>query len=109
MKPKEVKLVKSVEIMTKNKLDVKATTHSVVVQISGATQNGINLNKRRFLVNVVEVFDSILIVQFPTISIGRRCKCGSKEHRLMRSLDDVTTLRDVCINPFNIIETSYRL
>ena len=67
-----------VEIMTRNISDVKFTARGVVMQSSGATQNGINLSKQRFLINVTEVFDSMSLVHFPAMSSGRRCKCGRK-------------------------------
>ena len=52
MKTEKVKVGDCVEIMMSNILEVKATARGVVVQSSGATKNGINLRKQRFLVNV---------------------------------------------------------
>ena len=46
MKPEEVKVGNCIGIMKINISDVKATAHGVVVKISGATQNGINLSKQ---------------------------------------------------------------
>ena len=109
MKPEEVKVGDCVEIMTRNISDVKFTARGVVMQSSGATQNGINLSKQSFLINGTEVFDSMFIVHFPEMSSGHRCKCGRKEHRLLGYLCDVTTLNDFGSAPFHIIETAYRL
>ena len=79
--------------MTINISDVKATVCEVVLHSSGATQNGINLSKQIFLVNVTEIFESMLLVQFPDMSSGCRCNCGRKEHGYFRSLCDVMTLK----------------
>ena len=76
MKPEELKVGECVEIMTSKISDVKATTPGVVVQSSGATKNRINLSKQGFLVNVTEVFDSMLLVHFPVMSSGRRYNSG---------------------------------
>ena len=65
MKPEELKVGDCVEIMTINISYVKATTRGVVVQRSGATQNGINLSKQRFLIDVTEVFEIMSLVRFP--------------------------------------------
>ena len=109
MKPEELKVGNCVEIMTSKISDVKATICGAVVQISGATQNGINLSKKRILINVTEVFDSMSLVHFPEMSSGRRCKRGRKDHRSLRSLCDVTTLKYFGSVPFYIIETACRL
>ena len=53
MKYEEVKVGDCVEIMTSKISDIKATACGVVVQSSGDTQNGINLSKQRFLINVI--------------------------------------------------------
>ena len=79
------------------------------MQSSGATQNGINLIKQRFLVNVIEVFDSMSLVHFPAMRSGRRCKCDHKYHELIRYLCDVTALKYFDSVPFHIIEKEYRL
>ena len=89
--------------------DVKATARGVVVQSSVATHNGIDLSKKSFLINVTELFDITLIVHFQAMSSKRQCKCGRKEHGLLRSLCNVMTLIDVGSVPFHIIETTYRI
>ena len=53
MKYEEVKVGDCVEIMTSKISDIKATACGVVVQSSRDTQNGINLSKQRFLINVI--------------------------------------------------------
>ena len=67
-----------VEIMTRKISDVKATAHRVFVQSSAATQNVINLIKEIFLINIIEVFDSMSLVHFPAMRSRRQCKCGHK-------------------------------
>ena len=79
------------------------------MQSSDATQNGINLSKQRFLVNVTEFFYSMSIVHFPEMSSGYWCKCSRKEHGFIRSLCNVSTLKAFVSVPFHIIEMAYRL
>ena len=79
------------------------------MQSSGTTQNGINLSKQRFLINVTEVFGSMPLVQFLAMSSRHRCKCGRKEYVLLRYLCNVKTLKDFGSVPLNIVETVYRL
>ena len=108
MKPEEVKVGNCIGIMKINISDVKATAYGVVVKISGATQNGINLSKNIFLFNVTELFDSMLLVHIPLMSSGRRCKCSHKDHRLMKSFCNVNTLKYFVRVTFHVIETAYR-
>ena len=98
-----------VEIMTRKISYAKATARGVVLQSSGAAKNIINLSRQRFLVNVTEVFDSMLLVQFPEMSSGRWLKCVRKYHGLLRSLCYVTTIKVFDSVPFHMIEMAYRL
>ena len=109
MKPEEVKLVDCVKKKTSNISDVKTTTRGVVVQSSGATQNGMNLEQKQVLINVTEVFDSMLLIHFPVMSSGRWYKCGHKEQGSLIYLFDVKTLKYFGSVPFHIIEIAYRL
>ena len=49
------------------------------------------------------------LVHFPETSSVHQCKCGCKEHGTIRSLCDVTTLKDFGNVPFHMIETALRL
>ena len=98
-----------VEIMTSKISYAKATARGVVVQSSGATKNGINSSKQSFLVNVIELFDSMLLVHFAAMSSGRRCEYSRKEYGSLRYFCDVTPLKYFGRIPFHIIETEYRL
>ena len=109
IKPEEVKVIHCVVVITSNISDFKAIACGVVVQSSGATQNGINLIKQSFLVNVTEVFDIMLLVHFPAMSSVCRCKCGRKEHIFLIYLCGITTLKYFGSVLFHIIETVYRL
>ena len=61
-KTKKVKTGKWVEIMTSKISDVISTAYGVFFHSIGNTQNGINLIKKGFLVNVTELFDCMLLM-----------------------------------------------
>ena len=68
--------------MTSKISDVISTAYGVFFHSIGNTQNGINLIKKGFLVNVTELIDCMLLIHFSSTISGRQYNGVRKEHRV---------------------------
>jgi hypothetical protein len=99
-----------VDIMPQATTATQPIAEGIVIQLNGATRQGISLSKNRFLIKVTKVLDPKALIHFPCTETGVRCKCLRSEHGKLREMCDLRSFEDFpTVPPFTIVETVGRL